>query len=67
MTFTVLSYNIEEGGDGRLPLSAGVIRGWPWPSAIDGRCADLVIGSLGKLVSLVGGPTPDIATGRWAR
>ncbi len=65
MTFTVLSYNIEEGGDGRLPLSAGVIRGWP--SAIDGRCADLVIGSLGKLMSLVGRSTPDIATGRWAR
>ncbi len=52
MTFTVLSYNIEEGGDGRLPLSAGVIRRRPWPSAVDGRCTDLVIGSLGKLVSL---------------
>lgn len=27
MAFTVSSYNIREGGDGRLPLIAGVIRG----------------------------------------
>lgn len=27
MAFTMLSYNIEEGGEGRIPLIASVIRG----------------------------------------
>jgi hypothetical protein len=30
MAFSVLSYNIVEGGDGRLPLIADVIGRWRW-------------------------------------